>query len=88
MMQVLINGRDLIEGIEVFVVTPGIGKGLLLCRGIFEVDAFKQDVVVALAVERRVDIDEVNEPFAIMLAVEFEEYVEAIAEVEVVHYFN
>jgi len=81
--QVLIEVCDLAERIEVAHVAPRIGKGGLLRGGVLHVNALEEDIVVALAVEGRVYVDEVNERLRV-LRTQLLEDIEAVSIVEVV----
>ena len=66
-VEVFVEFCKLIDGINITYIAPSIGKGLFLCGGIFEVNAFKEYVVIALGVKGRINVNEINEATWVLL---------------------
>jgi len=67
LVEVRVEGFKLAEGVHVAYVAPGVGKGFFLGLGVSHVEAFEEDIVVSLGVERGIDIDEVDKSFGVLL---------------------
>jgi hypothetical protein len=78
--KVQVDCFEFLDGILIAHIAPGIGEGFFLRFGIVQVYSLKEHIVVAFAIEWRVDIHEVDVTLRVA-GYELLEYVEAIAEV-------